>query len=112
MKIQLDILKEDMGHKMYIQSDKCPITKAFARAGHPHLHDMGDIVTYQDNNDIMMIIPIINEDEYKIMTKEVRAMDTATVEHEVNPLKPKSFSFTVDLDMDNSRPYPFYKTSQ
>lgn len=62
-KIELRILAQDIKDNGYFGGDRCPITRALARAGYPHLRDAGYI-----------------KDTTKIEDEECRVMDVSSNE--------------------------------
>lgn len=63
--IKLKILAEDIRELNYGNPNKCPITKALARAGYPHLRDEG-----------MNIVENFNDTVYRYSQRDLDTLQT------------------------------------
>lgn len=106
MKILLNILASDILESNYFNSETCPITKAFHRAGYPHLEDWGctienvslgkKVYTYSEEDTKHLHLPLLNM--YKTKNPQYNAfliIDGQRVEMTSIPIE--DFTYEIEL---------------
>jgi hypothetical protein len=90
--IKLKFLAEDFFEGCYMHSADCPITRALARAGYPHMKDIGAHITKVDYTTYW------EGGNYQEMVNIVMRMSPGTFEESINPLPIKSFTYDLVVE--------------
>lgn len=106
MKITLTILKEDIEAGNYMNPEECPITKALARAGYPHLKDRGLSI----RNEAWKKVTTYRNRDYKALSDRVCSMHIRERNRKANQSNdvltvPETFTATIEVaDESDSHP--------
>ena len=95
--ITLHILAQDIWDNDYINSEKCPITRALIRAGKKGYRDIGTLI-FNDNGKIV----ITNDDkQYAELQIKVQSMyafkSQDTYAFQLKPIEPADFSIDLPI---------------